>query len=580
MWGMLDSGRWAHGLVVLVAIAPAAEAQPCSALVPGDVIINEILFDRTNPSFEYVELYNRSACPVDLSRLTLSDSRLTHESISEIELLLEPGGFTVLASDAAGFEMVFADVSVVVPGRWPALNNGGDAVVLSDGAAVLDSIRYAGSWGTPGRSLERRAPSASATSAASWGPSNDPAGGTPGRQNSLFVKDEEPPRLIFAEQDAERELYVRFSEPLDLARLAATQFRAGAQSPDHLEPALSADEIRLGFASPITAQTLEVRDLTDVSGNVSQPQEMMIAGLPKPGDLILNEIMYDPRTGANEQPEYIEVLNASGRRLSIRGLQVAEDLQGGAVGRTPVTNERVALCTGCYLVVHDANELHAVGPAPPPAFARFGPDAGIGATWFALTSVTTRGLSNAGQPIALVGRDGVVLDAVSYAPPWHSLTLRETGETRGTALERRSTGTGDDPSGWTSSVATSGGTPGGANSVLVESVDGPVAAAGLEVVPSPFSPDDDGHEDAVWIRYRLSSPVALIRIQVFDLAGRVRRQIERARLSGSEGEVLWDGTDDAGNLLPTGPYVVVLEGLSAEAKNVERHRDLVTVVSP
>src|SRR5690606_27445888 len=117
-----------------------------------------------------------------------------------------------------------------------------------------------------------------------------------------------------------------------------------------------------------------------------------------------------------------------------------------------VTSERVALEPDQYAVVYAAAGPLHFGPAPPAAFIAFGSDAGYGARWLRVSAVTPRGLANSGQTVALVAASGEVLDEVRYASNLHSLTLRELGETRGTALERRIWSPGSDESVvWTSS---------------------------------------------------------------------------------------------------------------------------------
>ena len=245
-----------------------------------------------------------------------------------------------------------------------------------------------------------------------------------------------------------------------------------------------------------------------------------------------------------------------------------------------VTDERVALPPGGLLVVHDGDDGFYQGSHSPPAFSGFGLDAGDDAIWIALSSVTPSGLANGGQTISLISVTGEVVDELAYLPVMHSLTLRELGTTRGTSLERRMPDSADYSGTWTSSVARSGGTPGRSNSVSAEA---PQASdddkrPGLVVSPSPFSPDDDGHEDFVQLLYRLRNRASMIRVRVFDLEGRIVRTIESSVFAGSGGSLLWDGFAEGGRPLSTGVYLIQLEGMGAESARVERHIGLVTLV--
>ena len=81
--------------------------------------------------------------------------------------------------------------------------------------------------------------------------------------------------------------------------------------------------------------------------------------------------------------------------------------------------------------------------------------------------------------------------------------------------------------------------------------------ADLSVQPNPFSPNGDGIND----RLKLTSAVlrltgqTQIDVQIFDLAGRLIRQLEDVVNGSSPFSVEWDGTDGAGNLSPPGLYV-------------------------
>src|SRR5690606_16552858 len=138
--------------------------------------------------------------------------------------ILAAGGYATFVSDEDAFEAIHPGVAGLVLNRWPALNNGGDAVILTCGAVRLDSVMYAGSWGVPGRSIERRNPHLLSNAATNWGTSADPTGGTPGRLNSLFSIDDEPPRVVYAEQEDSHELYFTTCEPLQIEEIMPADF--------------------------------------------------------------------------------------------------------------------------------------------------------------------------------------------------------------------------------------------------------------------------------------------------------------------------------------------------------------------
>jgi hypothetical protein len=171
--------------------------------------------------------------------------------------------------------------------------------------------------------------------------------------------------------------------------------------------------------------------------------------------------------------------------------------------------------------------------------------------------------------------DGVVVAETAYVPDWHAPSLQDPA---GVALERISLAAGASAaSNWTSSVASAGGTPGAPNSVALD--EAPPSST-LSVAPSPFSPDGDGFEDATRVQYQLESAASLVRVRIFDSAGRLVRMLEDGRLVGAEGALIWDGRDADGNPLRIGPYVVLFEAVDARGGTVQRMKEVVVLAQP
>ncbi|PSQ84492.1 MAG: hypothetical protein BRD40_01150, partial [Bacteroidetes bacterium QS_1_65_9] len=227
-------------------LAPAADAQQ-----PAGVVVNEILYDPADPGSEFVELLNRSESAVTLQGLQLADARQDSVTVSDAPVTIPAGDFLVLAQDSAGFAAQFPDApnAPVEPSSWPQLNNGGDAVIVYTGGATLDSVRYDPGWGGgDGVSLERLDPAAASNDAGNFASSTAEGGGTPGARNSVFAPDRSPPRLtsvrVFDDGDMLRAL---FSEPLDPASVAPSDFALGGASPDSARVAEGRKRVRLVF---------------------------------------------------------------------------------------------------------------------------------------------------------------------------------------------------------------------------------------------------------------------------------------------------------------------------------------------
>jgi hypothetical protein len=172
-------------------------------------------------------------------------------------------------------------------------------------------------------------------------------------------------------------------------------------------------------------------------------------------------------------------------------------------------------------------------------------------------------------------RDGAIVAEVDYAPGWHAAGLAET---KGTALERISvTADANAPDNWTSSLSSSGGTPGSPNGASLPPPGDAPQAASLRIRPDPFSIEQDG---AARIQYTLNESPTLVRVRIFDARGRRVRTLEDARLAGHSGELVWNGRDDAGDRVRVGPYVVLFEAVQAEGGTHTQLKETVILARP
>ncbi|MCH8318335.1 MAG: lamin tail domain-containing protein, partial [Bacteroidetes bacterium] len=158
-----------------------------------DVVINEIFADPSPqvglPLIEFVELYNRSSKIFNLNSWTFGDPTTTGILSS---LILTPGDHVILCpiADTSSFT-TFGNV--IGLSSFPTLNNSGDNLTLKEPSSLLiDAVNYDLSWYNDpakddgGWSLELINPFNDCSEANNWTASNDPLGGTPGKQNSVF----------------------------------------------------------------------------------------------------------------------------------------------------------------------------------------------------------------------------------------------------------------------------------------------------------------------------------------------------------------------------------------------------------
>jgi hypothetical protein len=196
LWPQPLSGR--HQILAIVATPLDAvagndhlSARLSVGYVARSVVINEIYYAPRSGEVEWVEFYNRSNQPADLSAWRWRDASADFPVVfPDSALMLAPGEFALLG---AGRNIPQADsrARFIVPKTWLALNNDRDQLLLEDFHGRLqDSLTYSKNWGGAdgGVSLERINPHLASTDSSNWNGCVDPAGSTPGKPNSILTE--------------------------------------------------------------------------------------------------------------------------------------------------------------------------------------------------------------------------------------------------------------------------------------------------------------------------------------------------------------------------------------------------------
>lgn len=175
-------------------------------LEPGDILINEILFNPWPGGADFVELHNPSGKRIDSGKLSLAgrdkNQNLSHQvSLKSLGLLIFPGDYLALTVHREGvmpFYRTFCPECVLqLPSMPPFNNDAGCVVLIDDRGVILDEFCYSEKMHHPlihnreGVSLERVDPSAPAADHSNWKSASADAGyATPGYQNSQYLSGE------------------------------------------------------------------------------------------------------------------------------------------------------------------------------------------------------------------------------------------------------------------------------------------------------------------------------------------------------------------------------------------------------
>jgi len=542
---------------------------------PGDLVINEILYRSVSGGDEFVEIRNRSNHTINLSSWQIGSGNRT--TVIEEQAYIKGGDLAVLTKSGESSQ---PESKLFPVSGFPSFRISGDAVLLKDPEGVtIDSLFYQPDWGgqTPGNSLERRDPRAISTDPANWSSSQAAIGSTPAEKNSVFEIDVTPPTPLFATYSPEdNQIEIRFSEFVDLNNetrfiLNGTELKSNSSdniSVIHLEANSLQDEIE---------NNMKIENVSDFQGNISQETSLIIAHPLVPGSVVINEIMFDPIRdnfdNLPDQSEYIEIMNRSLRTISLEGITLHDQTDENNEVRKmiPVSSVHKQIPPGEYVLLYADNTNERFNESGNARFFELNKEF----TPFAIRfDRATLSLSLSGRPIFLADSTGMVIDYVNYSGDWHNPNLIDT---KGISLERINPEMqSNEPANWGSSASGLGGTPLRQNSLFqTPSLETP--GIGVTLEPNPFSPDGDGRNDNLIIRYQLDEPDYMMRIRIYDRYGRLIRKLVDSQVAGFEGTLLWDGLRDNGQHNRIGIYIILFEAFNSSNGSNRKFKETVVI---
>ncbi len=270
------------------------------------------------------------------------------------------------------------------------------------------------------------------------------------------------------------------------------------------------------------------------------------------GNLVINEIMYDPAEGGQE---FIEVYNRDSVAAILDGVQLTTRNADGdflSANKFPSfarieAHDYAVLCSDAedFISFYETERDDNIWPC----------------SW-------SRKLSNSGATLYLlrvdrVTKDTTILDSVGYSPKWHHVLLEET---KGVSLERiHPCLPSNDASSWHSASKDCGyATPGAQNSQY-RAIDGGEEAVARRYAwaeEENFSPNGDGWRDVCLIHYLLPSDGYAVNMRVFTPRGTLIANPYRNAIVSTEGVLVWNGRLTNDRVGEVGIYIIVCEFLN------------------
>ncbi len=520
--------------------------------VKGDIIINEFFADPSPviglPELEFVEIYNRSTKYIDLTGWKLGDAS-ANGTISGG--FIGPNEYRILCATSSVPEYA-GSIAVT---SFPSLNNSGDDIVLmlSD-LTLIDKISYTDDWYLDevkqdgGFTLELINPNDPCSDASNWIASNAANGGTPGTVNSVYntTPDTQAPMLLSVNAFAPNYVEVTFSEGMDSTSLANSLINTVAPlTVNQIQvPTLFSNTVTITFNENIAASqiyTISIGNVSDCWLNTTNVSgEFALAEVAVAGDLVINELLFDPATGGSD---FIELYNTSQKVINLKDA-VISNFDDDTISNPHIVNDNYFVFPGDYVVL-TPDSLYQKN-----VFSSY-----VSGTFY---QMTLPAMNNDSGTVYVIVNDAII-DKVSYFEDWH---FGLVDETENKTLERiNPLGNSDSKDNWhTASEPVGFGTPGRQNSQYQVVVQNGDFAANEPV----FSPDNDGYQDVMLFNYAFAEPELLATVIIYDDQGREVKTLFKNELMDVKGTFSWNGLNDEEIKAGLGVYLSVIEAFAID----------------
>ena len=535
----------------------------------NDVVVNEIMADPDPPlgwpNFEYVELYNRTNFSINLNNFSIATPSST-KLIPEIVIL--PDSFVVLTGSSGYAAYQSMNLPVYMVTSFPSLTNTGSTITLKNAAGkIINTVTYSDNWyqdpnkSEGGYSLEMIDPNNPCAGEENWKASSAFSGGTPGKTNSVsgINPDLTLPRLKRISVISPDTIQLFFSEKTDsttLLTISNYSIDNSIGQPIAVIP-VPVDFLSVKLALPVQLQngiiytcTLS-NQVTDCAGNmITSPDNVARFALPQviaPGDIVINELLFDPKTGG---VDFVELYNKSSKTLDLGSLKIGEQdtLTGTFTDMENISNEGYLFFPGEYIVLSENGSIVKSQYSTP------------NPNWF-LDMANLPAMNSDNDVVVITDLTNQLIDRVAYTSDFHFDLLNDT---KGVSLERiEFNRPSSDITNWNSAASSAGfATPASRNSQYSVGQE----SGEVNLNPEAFSPDNDGFQDVLNIYYSLENAGQMANILIFDANGRLIRRLLKNETLAQKGTISWNGLSDQNEKAPVGIYVVYFESFEPNGK--------------
>lgn len=540
--------------------------------LPGEVVINEIFSNVAPPvglpSAKFIELYNPTPYYISLKNWEYrkQTTRFTFKNDT-----IGPGAYVVLCANAdTGLFKQYGRTIGLSP--WPSPNISGDLFTLIDAEGTTiyqvsyqedwyrDNLKKKGGW-----TLELMDPGSLCSGLPVWTASNDARGGTPGKQNSVYLANHHTAKLQLLKVAIidSLQIIIEYNHSIDSSSSAqpgAYRINNGMENPIKAIP--QSPEFRqviLQFPKPMQRgllYRLSVRNISDCAGGTVDEKYRELEFMLTPdiafNDIIISEVLFNPKENG---ADFVEIYNRSDKILNLQELTLTTiDEQKDSLKTVKrISDSTFLFRPGEYLVLTtDPDNIKSnYYCGNPTGFLKMAAMPAFNNDW--------------GAVVLAVKNNRI--DQLNYAEKMHFKLLKNF---EGVSLERADFNRSSNETGNFQSAAASVGfaTPTYKNSVAGVAQ---METQGIYFTDKIFSPDQDGFQDLLSIQYHFNQAGLVVSMTIYNDQGRLIKQLVRNQTMEQSGKLTWDGLNENLQLSPIGIYILHTETFDLQG-NIKKHR--------
>ncbi|MEQ9414927.1 MAG: lamin tail domain-containing protein, partial [Cyclobacteriaceae bacterium] len=325
---------------------------------------------------------------------------------------------------------------------------------------------------------------------------------------------------------------------------------------------LTLRSIILELAASIVSKqlyTVTIENLFDCSGNTISSDfntaTFALTEIPEAGDLLINEILFNPRPNG---VDFVELYNASNKYINLKDLKIGNINEEIVENTKIISPSNYIMAPSDYLVL-TTNPIVLKSDYPQGKEDKF-------------LSTDLPSFPDDEGSVALVDNSDSPIDYLTYDKDFHAVFIKDE---EGVSLERISfTANTNTKENWTS--ANSGAafaTPGYMNS---NSRPEHIVDVGEIDVNPPILVPTSGSSEFSQINFQFDQPGFVANVKILDHQGRLIKTIANNEVLGHVGSFRWDGDTEDGSKARAGYYIVWFEVFNPLG-NVHTYRKRVIV---